>query len=99
MSMKTITVGLIIISALVMSSIVLTPSTALQVSSKGLKLYLTADTNLNDDIRINTYQHGDRVYTHDGFVNSGRNEITLQYPGRLIDTGEFRICVTTSNDD
>jgi hypothetical protein len=48
---------------------------------------------------MNTYQYGDRVYTHDGFVNTGRNEITLQYPSRLIDTGEFRICVSALNDD
>ena len=56
--MKIFTVGMIIISTLVISSIVLTPSIALQASSKGLKLYLTVDTNLNDDVRINTYQHG-----------------------------------------
>jgi hypothetical protein len=53
MSMKIFTVELIIISLLVMSSMVLTPLTALQASSKGLKLYLTVDTNLNDDVRIN----------------------------------------------
>ena len=28
---------------------------------------------------------------------TGRNEITLQYPSRLIDTGEFSICVKVSN--
>ena len=62
--MKIFTVGLIIISALVMSSIALTPpSTALLASSKGLKLYLTVDTNLNDDDRINTYQYGESLYT------------------------------------
>jgi hypothetical protein len=61
---------------------------------KGLKLYLTVDTNLNDDVRINTYQYGDRVFTHDdAAIHSGSNEITLQYPSGLIDTGEFRICV------
>ena len=63
MSMKIFRVGLIIISALVMSSMLLTPSTALQASSKGLKLYLTVDTNLNDDDRINTYQYGESLYT------------------------------------
>ena len=82
-----------------MSSIALTPSTALQASSKGLKLYLTVDTNLNDDFRINTYQHGDRVYTHDAVLHSGSNEVTLQYPSGLIDTGEFRICVRSMNYD
>jgi hypothetical protein len=63
MNMKIFTVGLIIISALVISSIALTSSTALHASSKGLKLYLTVDTNLNDDVRINTYQHGECLYT------------------------------------
>ena len=91
--MKIFVVGMIIVSALVMSSIVLTPSTALQASSKGLKLYLTVDTNLNDDVRINTYQQGDRVFTHDAVIHSGSNEVTFQYPSGLIDTGEFRVCV------
>ena len=104
MSMKIFRVGLIIISALiisalVMSSMLLTPSTALQASSKGLKLYLTVDTNLNDDIRINTYQHGDSVFTHDAVIHSGSNEVTLQYPSSLIDTGEFRICVRSNYYD
>jgi hypothetical protein len=97
MGMKILTVGLIIISALVMSSIVLTPSIALQASSKGLKLYLTVDTNLNDDVRINTYQYGDRAFTHDAVIHTGSNEVTLQYPSGLIDTGEFRICVRSNN--
>jgi hypothetical protein len=51
--MKIFVVGMIIISALVMSSTVLISSTELQASSKGLKLYLTVDTNLSDDVRIN----------------------------------------------
>ena len=97
--MKIFAVGMIIVSALVMSSIALTPSTALQASSKGLKLYLTVDTNLNDDVRINTYQYGDRVFTHDAVIHSGSNEVTLQYPSGLIDTGEFRICVRSNNYD
>ena len=51
------------------------------------------DTNLNDDVRINTYQHGDRVFTHEAVIHPGLNEVTLQYPSGLIDTGEFRVCV------
>ena len=82
-----------------MGSIALTPPTALLASSKGLKLYLTVDTNLNDDVRINTYQYGDRVFTHDASIHSGFNEVTLQYPSGLIDTGEFRICVMSNNYD
>ncbi len=93
------TIGLIIISLLVISSMILTPLTALQASSKGLKLYLTVDTNLNDNVRIDTYQYGNRVFTHDAVIHSGSNEVTLQYPGGLIDTGEFRICVRSNNYD
>ena len=99
MNMKAFAVGMILISALVLSSIALTPTTALQASSKGLKLYLTVDTNLNDDVRINTYQYGDRVFIHDAVIHSGSNKVTLQYPSGLIDTGEFRICVTSNNYD
>ena len=100
MSLKRIfVVGMIMASTLVMSSIALTPSTALQASSKGLKLYLTVDTNLNDDVRINTYQYEDRVFMHDALIHSGSNEVTLQYPSSLIDTGEFRICVRANNYD
>ena len=97
--MKLFTTEMIIISALVVSSVLLTPSIALLASSKGLKLYLTVDTNLNDDVRINTHQYGDRVFTHEAVVHSGSNEVTLQYPSGLIDTGEFRICVTSNNYD
>ena len=77
MDMKIFTIGLIIISALAVVSMILTPSTALQASNKGLKLYLTIDTNLNDDVIINTYQYGDGVYTHDGFVN--KEKMKLHY--------------------
>jgi hypothetical protein len=47
------------------SSIALTPTIALEASSKGLKFYLAVDTNLNGDFRINTYHYGDRVLTLD----------------------------------
>jgi hypothetical protein len=87
MGMKIYVIGIIVVFTLVLSSIALTPTTALQASSKGLKLYLTVDTNLNDDVRINTYQHGDRVFTHNADIHSGSNEVTLQYPSGLIDTG------------
>ena len=94
MSIKMIfVVGMIITSALVMSSMLLTPSTALLASSKGLKLYLTVDTNLSNDVKLNKYQQGDRVFTHDAVIHSGSNEVTFQYPSSLIDTGEFRVCV------
>jgi hypothetical protein len=99
MSMKLFAAGMIIISALIMSIMVIAPPTTLQASSKGLKLYLIVDTNLNYDVRINTYQYGDRVFTHDALIHSGSNEVTLQYPSGLIDTGEFRICARTMDYD
>ena len=34
-----------------------------------------------------------------GLIHSGSNEVTLQYPGDLIDTGEFRICIRSNNYD
>ena len=39
---------------------------------------------LNDDVIISTYQHGDRVFTHEAVIHSGSNEVTLQYPSGLI---------------
>jgi hypothetical protein len=100
MNIKIFAVGLIIVSVLVMSSMVfILPITPLLASSKELKLYLTVDTNLNNDVRIYTYQYGDRVFTHDAVIHSGSNEVTLQYPSGLIDTGEFRICVRTMDYD
>jgi hypothetical protein len=76
MGMKIYVVEIIVVSILVLSSIAVTPTTALQ-ASKGLKLYLTVGTNLNDDVRINTYQYEDRVFTHDAVIHSGSNEVTL----------------------
>ena len=99
MSMKIFTIGMIIISTLITANMILTPSTTLQASGKGLKLYLTVDTNLNDDVITSTYQHGDRVFTHDAVIHSGSNEVTLQYPSGLIDAGEFRICVRAMGYD
>jgi hypothetical protein len=92
--MKIFTVGLIIICALVISSMVFSTSTALQASSKGLNLYLTVDTNLrNQDIRIITQQYGNEIYSHEGFLHTGRNEYTLQYPKNVVDSGPFVICI------
>ena len=54
MSMKTITVGMIIISALVISSIAVTPSTALLASSKGLKQVLLANMTDRELMNVQT---------------------------------------------
>jgi hypothetical protein len=99
MNMKIFAVGILIISALIMSNTVITPPTSLLASSKGLKIYLTVETNLNDDAKINTYQYGDRVFVHEAVLHSGSNEVILQYPSSLIDTGELHICVNAKDYD
>ena len=93
--MKTFTAELIIIFALATNSIVLFPPTALQASSKGLNLHLTVDTNLeSQDIAIITQQPSqNEIYRHDGFLHTGRNEYTLQYPNNVVDSGPFVICI------
>ena len=66
------------------------------VHAKGLKLYLTVDTNIpTENVGIGTYQHGNKIYDHSGYINPGTNEITLQYPNDLVDNGPFQICVAT----
>jgi hypothetical protein len=95
--MKVVAIGMIIF-ILIMSSIAITPLTTLHASSKGLKLYLKVDTNqASQGANIDTYQYGNQVYGHNGFVNTGINEFTLEYPSRLIDTRNFRIRVTLDN--
>jgi hypothetical protein len=68
-------------------------------SSKGLKLFLTVKTNLDDDMRINTYQYDGKVFTHYAVMHQGSNEVTLNYPRGLIDNGEFRVCVASVDFD
>src|SRR5919106_706438 len=93
--MKTFTVGLVIIFALPTNSMVLFPPTASQASSKGLNLHLIVDTNLeSQDIAIITQQPSqNEIYRHDGFLHTGRNEYTLQYPNNVVDSGPFVICI------
>jgi hypothetical protein len=68
--------------------------TALQASSKGLNLHLIVDTNLeSQDTTIITQQYRNEIYTHDGFLHTGRNEYTLQYPNNIVDSGPFVICI------
>jgi hypothetical protein len=97
--MKIFAIGILIISILVMYNTVITPPISLLASSKGLKIYLIVDTNLNDDAKINTYQYRERVFMHDAVIHPGSNEVTLQYPSGLIDTGEFRIFVRAMDYD
>ena len=87
----------------IISAVYITATATATVSNayageKGLKLYLTVDTNIrNQDIGIETYQHGRNIYSHDGFMNAGLNEYTLNYPNGFIDIGQFQICIQTND--
>ena len=89
---------IIAIVALITSSIILQQKQL--VYAKGLKVFLTIDTNQrSQDVRIETYQHGDQIDTRTGFINTGITELTLQYTEGLVETGDFRICVTALSDN
>lgn len=89
---------IIIIVALITSSVVLQQQQL--VYAKGLKVFLTINTNQrSQDVRIETYQHGNQIDTRTGFINTGITELTLQYTEGLIETGDFRICVTALSDN
>jgi hypothetical protein len=62
---------------------------------KGLKVYLTIDSNQrSQDAFVTTYQYGDIVSSGPNiFVNQGTSEETLTYQSGQVDEGEFRICV------
>ena len=98
--MNVTSVGLVIIMivALITSSIISQQQQL--VYAKGLKVFLTIDTNQrSQDVRIETYQHGDQIDTRTGFINTGITELTLQYTEGLVETGDFRICVTALSDN
>lgn len=64
------------------------------VFGKGLKVYLTVDSNqAGQDASIGTYQYGDRVSEEIYYINNGITEITLQYRDGAIENGDFQICV------
>jgi hypothetical protein len=89
------TFGLVIFALV---NILLAPSTELQASTKGLKVNLSVDSMYpSQDVTIDTVQYGDIIHQHDGYINNGRNDITLNYPSGLIDHGPFLICVTGSD--
>ena len=98
MSMKIYVVGIIVVFTLVLSSIALTPTTALQASSKGLKLYLTVDSNQGrQDGTIQTSQYGRVVDTRLQYITQGNYQYELRYQKGQVDNGDFQICVTLNN--
>jgi hypothetical protein len=98
MGMKIYVVGIIVVFTLVLSSIALTPTTALQASSKGLKLYLTVDSNQgSQDGTIQTSPYGRVVDTRLQYITQGNYQYELRYQKGQVDNGDFQICVTLNN--
>ena len=98
MGMKIYVIGIIVVFTLVLSSIALTPTTALQASSKGLKLYLTVDSNQgSQDGTIQTSQYGQVVDTRLQYITQGNYQYELRYQKGQVDNGDFQICVTLNN--
>jgi hypothetical protein len=61
--------------------------------AKGLKIYLSVNTNLaGQGVEIDTFQFGNWIYTHTGYINNGFTKLTLEYPENLVRNGEFEIC-------
>ena len=67
-------------------------------SSKGLKVFLTIENSQpSQNGRVAIFQDGNLMTSNEYFINSGRSELTLQYPSGWIDTGSFEICIRLSD--
>jgi hypothetical protein len=51
----------------------------------------------DQDITIYTNQYGYEIYRHSGFLYTGINEYTLNYPTHLVEGGPFEICIPISS--
>jgi hypothetical protein len=88
MNMKIFAVGMIIISTVLMATI------TNDVFAKGLKVYLTVDSNQRpQEGTILTYQYDRVVDTRLDWIEQGITQLTLNYQEDQIDNGEFQICV------
>lgn len=89
MYMKTFAVGMIIISTVLMAT------TTNDVFAKGLKVYLTVDSNQrSQEGTIRTYQYDQVVDTRFDWIPQGTTQLTLNYQEKQVENGEFQICIT-----
>jgi hypothetical protein len=62
--------------------------------SKGLRVFLTVDTNLaGQPVEIDTYQFEQFIVTHESYMDNGITEIELNYNKGEVVNGEFELCV------
>jgi hypothetical protein len=70
----------------------------LSSEGKGLKVFLTVDSNhAPQQGLITTYQYGQHVDSRYQFIEQGRYEYTLNYQKGQIDNGQFKICVAITD--
>lgn len=94
----------IIVFSFVAAAVFLAPTLlatdVLAGGSKGLRVFLTVNTNLaSQPIGIDTYQFDRFIATHDSYLDSGGTQIELNYEKGEIVNGEFEICVYPSMVD
>jgi hypothetical protein len=75
--------------------IVAMATTTNDVFAKGLKVYLTVDSNQRSQQgTIQTSQYGRVVDTRFDWIPQGTTQLTLNYQESQIDNGEFQICIS-----
>jgi hypothetical protein len=76
------------------TSVILMATTNDLFAKKGLKVYLTINSNQrSQDATIKTYQYDNVVDTRLDWIQQGTTELTLNYQKDQIENGEFQICV------
>ena len=94
----------IIFFSLLAAAVVLAPtllaSDALAGGSKGLRVFLTINTNLvSQPVEIDTYQFDQFVAMHNSYIDNGITEIELNYePGEVVNE-EFELCAYPMNTE
>jgi hypothetical protein len=90
-----------VIGLLVTALIILTITDLQSVHSKGLKVLLAVNTDLeNQSARVDTFQFGHMLAVSGQFINNGATNIELHYADGLIKKGaSFEVCVTAEGDN
>jgi hypothetical protein len=75
-----------------------TTTTDIFASGKGLRVFLSVNTNLAaQDVKIITTQYDQRIQTNDGYMNNGYTQFELEYDKGMVENGEFKVCVHAPN--
>ena len=85
------------------AALVLAPTllaTEVQAGGKGLRVFLTINTNLvSQPVEIDTYQFDQFLVTHQSYMDNGETQIEINYePGEVVN-GEFKLCAYAMEAD